>query len=274
MRISAGRLARATVGPDGPVGFVCAELPDGSVSVTVEGAGGPTVETLGAHPYFGDDDQGHDMVPVHAAVARAMERHGDVRLPRTGNPYHELLPAVLAQRVTSAEAVTQWRELCRRWGESILVDGVQMCTPPRPDVLARVPYHELHLLGVDRRRADALRNVARHGERLLTGWRNDLPAHERTRSLTLIPGVGEWTAAVAGFVAFGDPDALDVGDFHTKNTVAHALAGRPRGTDEEMCMILRPYAGQRARVVMWLKLDGWRAPARGPKRRIVSIARL
>jgi hypothetical protein len=65
-----------------------------------------------------------------------------------------------------------------------------------------------------------------------------------------------------------------VGDFHTKNTVAHALAGRPRGTDEEMCGILRPYAGQRARVVMWLKLDGWRAPARGPKRRIVSIARL
>ena len=123
MRISAGRLARATIGPAGPVGFVCEELPDGTVSVTTQGASGPTVETLGAHPYFGDDDPGHDVVPVHAAVARAMERHGDVRLPRTGNPYHELLPAVPAQRVTSAEAVTQWRELCRRWGESILVDG-------------------------------------------------------------------------------------------------------------------------------------------------------
>ena len=274
MRISAGRLARATIGPVGPVGFVCEELPDGTVSVTTESESGPTVQTLSRHPFLGDDDPGHDVVPVHAAVARAMERHGDVRLPQTGNPYHELLPAVLAQRVTSAEAVTQWRELCSRWGESIVVGGVPMSTPPRPEVLAKVPYHELHLLGVDRRRADALRTVARHGERLLTGWRTDQPVHERTRSLTLIPGVGEWTAAVAGFVAFGDPDALDVGDFHTKNTVAHALAGRPRGTDEEMCEVLRPYAGQRARVVMWLNLDGWRAPARGPKRRIVSIARL
>ena len=135
MRISAGRLARATIGPAGPVGFVCEELPDGTVSVTTGGASGPTVETLGAHPFFGDDDPGHDVVPVHAAVARAMERHGDVRLPHTGNPYHELPPAVLAQRVTSVEAVTQWRELCRRWGESILVDGVQMRTPPRPDAL-------------------------------------------------------------------------------------------------------------------------------------------
>lgn len=256
------------------MGFLCVERPDGTVTVTTEGAAGPTCETHASHHFFGDDDPGHDVVPAHAAVARAMERHGGVALARTGNPYHELLPAVLAQRVTAIEAISQWGELCRRWGESIVVDGIPMHTPPRPDVLAKVPYHELHLLGVDRRRADALRSVARHGDRLIGGWHVDLPLHERTRSLTLIPGVGEWTAAVAGLVAFGDPDALDVGDFHTKNTVAHALTGRPRGTDEEMCEILRPYAGQRARVVMWLKLDGWRAPARGPKRRIVSIARL
>lgn len=244
------------------------------MSVIVESTDGPARTVTASHPYLGDHDSGHDVVPAHDAVSRAMERHGAVALARTDNPYHELLPAVLAQRVTAAEAVAQWRGLCRRWGETIVVDGTPMQTPPRPEVLARVPYHELHLLGVDRRRAEALRNVARHGERLLSGWQTDLPVHERTRSLALIPGVGEWTAAVAGFVAFGDPDALDVGDFHTKNTVAHALAGRPRGTDDEMCEILRPYAGQRARVVMWLKLDGWRAPARGPKRRIVSIARL
>ncbi len=265
---------RATIGPTGPIGCVYEELADGTISVSVGRPTGTTSETMAMHPVFGDEDPGHDVGPVHEAVARAMARHGNVALPRTDNPYHELLPAVLAQRVTAAEAVSQWRELCRRWGESIVVGGVPMHTPPRPDVLARIPYHELHPLGVDRRRADALRSVARHGDRLLDGWRRDLPVHERTRSLTLIPGVGEWTAAVAGFVAFGDADALDVGDFHTKNTVAFALTGRPRGTDEEMCEILGPYAGQRARVVMWLKLDGWRAPARGPRRRIVSIARL
>jgi hypothetical protein len=75
-------------------------------------------------------------------------------------------------------------------------------------------------------------------------------------------------------LAFGDPDALLVGDFHVKNTVAFALEGRIRGTDKEMVATLEPYRGQRHRIVRWLQLNGVRAPARGPRRRIVSITRL
>jgi 3-methyladenine DNA glycosylase/8-oxoguanine DNA glycosylase len=269
-----GRIVRASLDLRGPFVIECLEQQDGRVTVRRTDADGAAHGTVEEHPYFGDHDPGHHVVPVHPAVERAMARHGDVMIARTENPYHELLPAVLAQRVTAGEAVTQWANLCRRWGEKMEVDGMQMHTPPRPEVMARVPYHELHLLGIDRRRADALRNIGRHGERLLAGWRVDKPPHERTRSLELLEGVGQWTAAVAGLAAFGDPDALDVGDFHTKNTVAFALTGRPRGSDQEMCGLLEPYAGERARVVMWLALDGWRAPARGPRKRIVSIARM
>jgi hypothetical protein len=86
--------------------------------------------------------------------------------------------------------------------------------------------------------------------------------------------VGIWTAAVAGGIAFGDADALLIGDFHVKNTVAFALTGSIRGSDEQMCKTLAPYAGNRHRVVRWLELDGWSAPARGPRRRNLSIARL
>ena len=38
--------------------------------------------------------------------------------------------------------------------------------------------------------------------------------------------------AFVAYVAAGDPDAVAVGDFHLKNIVVHALAGRPRGTDD------------------------------------------
>lgn len=90
----------------------------------------------------------------------------------------------------------------------------------------------------------------------------------------LIPGVGRWTAAVAGAVAFGDPDAIAVGDFHLKNVVAWSLRGQARGTDEEMLEVLEPYAGQRGRVVRWLQIDGHRAPARGPRKPIIPITQL
>lgn len=272
MSITPGRVVRATAGLDGPIVTEVAENPDGTVSVTDWST--RTIRTQQGHSLFGDDDQGHDVVPVHAPVAAAMARFGDHQIAATGTPYHDLLPAVIAQRVTAAEALAQWRVLCHTWGEPVEAGGTRLVAPPRPDVLASVPYHELHLLGIDRRRADALRSVARHGERLITGWRTDGTPHERTESLRLIPGVGQWTAAVAGWTAFGDADALEVGDFHAKNTVVHALTGRHRGTDEEMCSLLGPYAGQRQRVLQWLRMAGHRAPAHGPRRRIVSIARL
>lgn len=241
----------------------------------VLGSGAPGEDThVPVHPLFGDEDRGHTVVPHHDAVTSAMRVYGSYRIPCTGTPYHDLLPAVLGQRVTAAEALGQWAEMCRRFGEPVDVDGDRMHAPPAPDVLAAVPYHELHLMGIDRHRAQTLRNVARHGERLISGWRPDGTPHERTMSLTLIDGVGVWTAAVAGFTAFCDPDALEVGDFHVKNTVAYALTGRHRGSDEEMCELLEPYAGQRQRVVKWLDMAGWRAPAHGPRRRNVPIARL
>lgn len=203
-----------------------------------------------------------------------MSRFGNYRIPRSDNAYHELLPAVLGQRVTAAEALAQWRALCIRWGQQFNVDGMTFHTPPDPEALTRAPYTELHGMGIDRRRADTLREVARHARRLTHGWFADSSPPERTNSLQLIPGVGQWTSALAGYVAFGDSDALEVGDFHAKNTVAYALTGRHRGTDDEMVELLQPYAGERERVLRWLALDGWHAPAHGPRRPNLSIARL
>ena len=271
-------IVRVSLTPEGRATCMLAvEGPDGELAVH---HGFPDVSTVAAGLLFGDGDEGHSVTPAHDAVAEAMRRHCDLRIGATENPYHALIPAVLAQRVTAAEAIGQWRRLCREHGERVVVAGahglhdMEMFSPPSPERVLGIPFHEWHLLGVDRRRAETIRNVARHGMRLLGGWRTDVAAAARTSSLTLIDGVGEWTAAVAGHVAFGDPDALEFGDFHVKNTVAWALEGRPRGTDEEMRVSMAAYAGQRRRVLSWLALDGWKAPARGPRRRILDIARL
>ena len=45
-------------------------------------------------------------------------------------------------------------------------------------------------------------------------------------------GIGEWTIGSVLGPAMGDPDAVAVGDYHLKNTVAWALAGEARATDE------------------------------------------
>jgi 3-methyladenine DNA glycosylase/8-oxoguanine DNA glycosylase len=88
-----------------------------------------------------------------------------------------------------------------------------------------------------------------------------------------LPGIGQWTVGCVLATALADPDAVAVGDYHLKNIVTHALTGRPRGTDEEMLELLRPYAGQRGRVVRLLQLDGHRAPSFGPRQRVLPLNR-
>jgi 3-methyladenine DNA glycosylase/8-oxoguanine DNA glycosylase len=207
-------------------------------------------------------------------VADAQKRFGQLLLGRSNTPYHELLHAVLAQRVTSLEAIRQWHDIVRTYGSTAPGPHETLLLPPAPDVLESLPYHEFHQFGVERKRADTLISVAKHFDFLSRISEGELSPSEATLKLQLIPGVGVWTSAVAGGLAFGNPDALLVGDFHVKNTVAFALTGNIRGTDDEMVQTLAPYAGQRHRVVRWLQLAGIKAPARGPRRRIVSITRL
>jgi 3-methyladenine DNA glycosylase/8-oxoguanine DNA glycosylase len=89
-----------------------------------------------------------------------------------------------------------------------------------------------------------------------------------------LPGIGVWTAAVAVGVSHGDADALPIGDFHVKNTVAWALTGSPRGTDDDMLVTLAPYEGHRWQVVRLLEKQGLGAPKFAPKRRVLDISRL
>lgn len=204
-------------------------------------------------------------------MAAAQRRFGLLRLTRSLCPYQELLTATLGQRITASQAVRQWVLLVNRYGVGIPEEG-DLVAPPTPEVLADVPYYDLHELGIDRSRAETLRRVAEHSGFLHRVVESEGPDFRAaTGRLVGIPGVGVWTAAVAGGAAFGDPDALRIGDFHVKNTVAWALRGAVRGDDEQMIADLGPYAGQRHRVVRWLELDGWRAPLRGPRRRIVAF---
>ena len=91
-------------------------------------------------------------------------------------------------------------------------------------------------------------------ERLLA-----LSHEEADRRLRTIPGIGMWTSAEARQRAAGDPDAVSVGDYHLKNVVGWALAGKDRSSDEEMLALLEPFKGHRHRATRLIGLSGARA---------------
>jgi 3-methyladenine DNA glycosylase/8-oxoguanine DNA glycosylase len=143
---------------------------------------------------------------------------------------------------------------------------------PAPRTLAALPYWSFHTLGVERRRADLIRAVARHVDSI--EGIGDLPIADAYARLEAIPGIGPWTAAEIGVRALGDVDAVSVGDYHLPHLVAYALAGERRATDGRMLELLEPFRGRRALVVRLLELSGVRAPRYGPRlapRRIEGI---
>ncbi len=264
-----GSAWRATRTPEGPVTLFL-EAHAGTARARAWGPGAAWA-VAGLEGLLGLDDDPTALVPRHPAVLAAVGKTRGLRLGRTGAVVEALVPAILEQKVTGDEARRAIRGLVRVYGEDAPgPPGLRL--PAAPEILAALPYHALHPLGLERRRAELVRAVCQEATRLErlgeAAAGPKAPPEDRARAyaaLRAFPGIGPWTAAEVGMRAFGDPDAVSIGDFHIPNMVAWALAGEPRGTDERMLELLEPYRGQRGRVIRLLELAGFKAPRFGPR---------
>ncbi|MCA1823781.1 MAG: hypothetical protein LC640_05860, partial [Frankia sp.] len=213
--------------------------------------------------------------PTHALLRQLDARLPGLRLPRTGLVMEALVPAVLEQKVSGEEARRSWAELLWRHGEPApgpvpTINGIprRLRVPPAAEVLATLPSWEWHRAGVERRRAEfiaAAAHRARRVEECVTLGRDDA-----ARRLRALPGVGAWTAAEIAQRAFGDADAVSVGDYHLPSVVGWALVGEPLD-DAGMLDVLEPYAGHRYRAIRLIELSGLRPPRHGPRAQLRAL---
>lgn len=267
MRVRGGDVWRAARTPAGPV-TVQLFRRDGDVVARAWGPG--AVWALDAAPALAgehDDDRGFS--PRHPVVRELARRLVGVRLPRSGAVMQELVPTILEQKVTAIEARRAFTRMVGALSEPA-PGPPGLLLPPAPERLAATPSWAFHPFGIERKRADTIRAASARAVRIEeTTTMTPADAHRR---LTAFPGVGEWTAAKVSLVAFGDPDAVPVGDFHLKHHVCFALAGLPRGDDDTMLELLEPWRGQRGRVARLLMMGGPTPPRYGPRLEPRAIA--
>ena len=218
----------------------------------------------------GADQEPRPMPDIHPLVTAAAHRWQGVRTGASGDLYSALLPTILEQRITSGEAKRQWAALCRELGEP--APGPHgLLLPPRPDRLAGRPAWWFHPLGIEAKRARTVVEVGRIADRLWDWVR--LPLPELADLLGRVRGIGPWTVGSVLGPVRGDDDAVAVGDYHIPNMVAFNLAGEVRADDARMLSLLEPFRGLRGRVIRLVGLAGRRAPAFGPRRRILPMQR-
>ena len=261
----------AGLGAEGPVTLRLATVPGG----VVVRAAGPGARWAADHvdDLLGRHDDASGFEPVHPLLVRQWRRYrATLRVPRSLLTWQTMLAAVLEQRVTGVEARGAWRALVTEHGTPApgpTPEGLRV--PPGPEAVLRVPSWDWRRYGVDRQRVAAVREVARSAHLLARA--ETLPPAQGRDLLTAIPGVGAWTAAEVSARAFGDADAVSVGDYHLGRNVTYALTGRTDGSDADMLELLAPYVGHRHRAVRLIELAGVLVPRRGPRMRMPGPTR-
>ncbi len=267
-----GSIWRTSLLPTGPVTARLHRTAANAVSCTTWGDG--AAEFLDALPaQLGAEDDASDFAPQEAVVARAHRRVPHLRLGRTGQVLEALIPAILEQRVQGVDAFRAWRMLVTRYGTPAPGPAPErMRVPPPAEVWRSIPSWEFHRANVDPRRARTVVFCAQRASSLgkLVSW----PVAAARDALTSLPGVGIWTAAETAQRAFGDADALSVGDYHVPKMIGWTLLGRPV-TDEVMVELLEPMRPHRHRVVRLLEASGLAyEPRRGARLPLQNIRAL
>lgn len=279
-RLTATDLWWACRTPDGPA-TLHLQWDNQRITARGYGAGSDWVEAQAdAVAGLRDDVDGFtELARRHPVVAQAWHRRPGLRMTRTGRIFPHLLPTILAQKVTGLEAIRAYTAIVRKLSEPA-PGPYPLLLPPDPETVRQQPYWVFHPFGVEAKRADTVRRAAAEADRL-----EAMPdAARATARLTAIQGIGVWTAAEVTRLAFGDPDAVSVGDYHIPHHVVHALTGAPRAgaresapgqlspADARMLELLEPFRGHRGRVCRLLMLTAPGAPRFGPRMPVRSFA--
>jgi len=186
-------------------------------------------------------------------ITSLARRWRGVRLSRSPWVHDGLAEYVLQQRVTFRDAVRAQRRLVQALSpEAPGPPGLRL--PLAPSDWQRLRSDDFRRAGIDGQRERTLRAAAREARRIDAAFGR--PAADARAVLASVPGCGPWTVEIAMGFVLGDPDAVPTGDLHLPHEVAWVLAGEARGSDRRMLELLRPFAGQRFRVLRLLLAAG------------------
>ncbi len=169
-------------------------------------------------------------------LATLMRRIGPCGLKRRGDPYRDMVRAILYQQITGRAAQAIERRLKAPYGGKI----------PKPSILRSVSVARLRGFGLSRQKAEYIREIAKAFDsgairsRALARLEDDAVVEV----VTEIRGVGEWTAHMLMMFSLGRLDVLPVGDLGVQKgaQALYGLEALPKPADlERLAEPWRPY---------------------------------
>jgi DNA-3-methyladenine glycosylase II len=179
----------------------------------------------------------------HEGFARTLETHGHPE-PRLSEPGVEtLLRTIVGQQVSVAAARSMWAKLVARYGEPVDLNA-----------LLEASDEQLREAGLSRQKAGYARSLAGlvlSGELDLSRLPED--DEEAIALLTMIKGIGRWSAEIYLLFAEGRGDVWPAGDLAVQIEIGRMLGLDGKPTEKQLREIAeswRPHRGAAA-VLAW-----------------------
>ncbi len=132
-----------------------------------------------------------------------------LRVPGAVDPFEMIVRAVVGQQISVAGARTALGRIVARHGEEVVLGDESWRVFPQPEVLADVDPQQGLMPAARWRTIGAVATAILGGELEIHAGADRAAAR---RALLAIPGIGPWTADYVMMRAYGDPDAIPVGD--------------------------------------------------------------
>ena len=183
------------------------------------------------------------LAAAEPAFARTLETHGRPE-PRLSEPGVEtLLRTIVGQQVSVAAARSMWAKLTARYGEPVDLKALIAATD-----------EQLREAGLSRQKAGYARSLTAlvlSGELDLANLPQD--DEEAIALLTLIKGIGRWSAEIYLLFAEGRGDVWPAGDLAVQIELGRMLGLEAKPTEKqlrELAEAWRPHRGAAA-VLAW-----------------------
>ncbi len=168
-------------------------------------------------------------------LAKIIDQIGSYNLPITKNPYESLVEAIITQQLSgkAADSIsTRFRDIYGKF--------------PKPADVLKTSDGKLRKAGLSYMKVSYIKDLSNKVEskELRLAYMKNLTDKEVIEQLTIVKGIGRWTAEMFLIFSLGRQDVLPVGDLGLKKGIQkmYSLSELPEKEEmEKIAQKWRPY---------------------------------
>ena len=143
--------------------------------------------------------------------------------PTTPTVFESLVDSIIEQQISIKVAIALEEKLIKKFGDHLEVEGEICFGFPTPQALAVASVDQIQQVGLSRRKAEYIREVAElivAGKLDLEHLKNLEDAQEIIRELDAVRGIGVWTAELTMLRGMQRLDALPADDLGIRRVIS------------------------------------------------------